>query len=102
MKTIHKQVLSLKAAQVIEVPHGAVFLTVQMQDKVKVPCIGIEGYTETDRPVIWYECHPERVLQNRTIVLIGTGHDMPDTHTLKYLATVQQGPMIWHFYEAVQ
>jgi len=87
MSKIHKQVLALEPSQVIEVPFGAQILTIQAQG---------------EDIVVWYSCNPDRQLQQRAIVLVGTGHDLPDTHTLKYISTVQQGEFVWHFYEAVQ
>lgn len=86
MKTIHKARLSLALAQVLDLPVGAKILTVQDQ---------------AGELTVWYECYPDRALAPKTIVLVGTGHGLPDTHVLRYINTVQQGTFVWHFYEAV-
>lgn len=86
-KTIWKSTLSLAPSQVLQLPQGAKFLTIQDQ---------------AGELTVWYECYPDRASGPRTIVLVGTGHDLPDTHVLRYLATVQQGEFVWHFYETDQ
>lgn len=86
MKTIHKSKLALTPSQVIQLPVGAKILTAQDQG---------------GQICVWYECYPDRPSGPRTIVLVGTGHELPDTHTLRYISTVQQMRFVWHFYEAI-
>lgn len=86
MKTIWKSPLSLVPAQTLDMPAGAKILTVQDQ---------------AGQLTVWFECDPNRPPVSRAILLVGTGKALPDTHTIRYISTVQQGEFVWHFYEAV-
>lgn len=86
MKTIWKYPLTVAPSQVLQMPLGAKIIAIQDQ---------MGGL------VCWYECNPDRALSPRTITLVPTGGDLPDTHVMRYLATVQQDELVWHFYEAV-
>lgn len=86
MKTIWKSTLTLAPSQVLQMPLGAKIVAVQDQ---------------MGELMVWYECNPDRPLSPRTITLVTTGGDLPDTHVMRYLATVQKDEFVWHFYEAV-
>ncbi len=88
MKTIHKVVLELSAAQTIQLPICSRILTAQVQFPGDI--------------CLWYECDPEAEKECRHFVIVGTGHKIPDTHRLNYIATVQQGAFVWHIYEALK
>jgi hypothetical protein len=89
-RTVHKQTLGL-GSDTLQMPVAARILSVQCQN---------------DRICLWYEFDIEAKddLVPRHFVIAGTGHTLPDTHTLVYLGTVQQanGMLVWHVYEAMK
>lgn len=93
MRTIHKQRLNLLDAQVLQLPKGAKILTAQHQPWNTEGAAG-------PHLCIWYECEPAQELEPRAFVILGTGHPIPDTHRLSYIATVQIGSLVWHIYES--
>lgn len=97
MRTIHKQRLNLLEAQVLQLPKGAKILTAQMQPFA----ISMGTAYEHENLQIWYECEPAQELEPRAFVILGTGHPMPDTHRLSYIATVQVGSLVLHIYEVL-
>ncbi len=90
MKTIHKFPLDSKATKVFPIPHdfeinvpaGAEFLSIQLQDGVAT----IWAKVNTDHPLL-----PWRVF------IFGTGMEMPDDPG-KFLGTIQHGHLVWHYY----
>lgn len=68
--------------QRIPVPKDGKFLTAQVQD---------------EKVCLWYECESSNKLENRTIVIVGTGRTVPEFS--KYIATVQHGRFVWHLFE---
>lgn len=74
--------------QHIEMPKNAKILCVQIQNRM--PCIWAMGDTEEE-------------LINRKIVVIGTGHDVPDYEELIYIGTYQldDGRLVFHVFERV-
>lgn len=85
MKTIHKQILELKASQPFFAHVFAKPLCVQRQ---------------ANRFCIWYET-PNVIDANdfevSRIHIIGTGQLIPEGN-LEYINTVQDGTFVWHFY----
>ena len=70
----------------ISMPKGAVVLTVQVQN---------------GRPVIWAIADPRAPQEPREFVIVGTGHEMPESW--RYVGTWQQ-PDSWfvgHLFEVV-
>jgi len=65
------------------IPRGAVFLDFQNQG---------------GELVMWFEVDPDERADRRAFQLIGTGNFFDKKH-LKYLATAQDGPFVWHLYE---
>jgi hypothetical protein len=49
-------------------------------------------------PYLWAEVDESKPLVTRTIVVVGTGMDMPPGN-LRHLGSVQCGPFMWHVYE---
>ena len=87
MKTIWKLNLEIDDYQIITVPEGAEFLTVQMQ----------AGF-----PCIWFRCDPDQPPTERLIAMHGTGHNCDDQEI--YIGTFQQqeGLLVWHVFEIVE
>lgn len=67
----------------IEMPVGATILSVQMQGGTAQLWALVDPYAGTER---------------RRFAVIGTGWDIPDHHV--YLGTWQDGPFVWHLFEA--
>lgn len=82
--TIHKFNLEF-GRTFLQMPVCSQMLTVQMQG---------------EHPMLWAMVHTHRPLQQVVIDVYGAGFDMPDQPGL-YIATFQDGPMVWHAFEAV-
>jgi hypothetical protein len=83
MKSIWKWNLLVTDLQVIDVPVGTKFLTAQNQG----------GHL-----TLWGTVNQTNDLEPRTIAIYGTGNPVPDDPGT-YIATVQQGPFVWHAFE---
>lgn len=87
-KTIHKYPLKLQPnTQLVEIPMGAVLLTVQLQ---------------REQPVLWAMVYPNAPKVPRMIRVFGTGHEIDGDEVIRqYLGTIQQhaGLMVWHWFE---
>ncbi len=86
MTTIYKYPLHIVDRQVLSMPSGARILTAMLQG---------------DDVCLWAEVEPGGPWPpiERTIRIIGTGHSMPDTSTLRYINSVIHGRFVWHVYE---
>lgn len=86
MRTIHK--FPVKSAPFkVALPRGAKFLAVQ---------------TQHENPQMWFEVETDRPTQDRTFMIVGTGHSMPDDELL-HLGTFQMqgGALVFHLYERI-
>ena len=88
MKTIWKFPLVLTDMQEIVMPKDAEILDIQEQH---------------DALCMWALVDPAAEKVSVAIRCYGTGHDVPDNvrkyaPTVVYLATVQQGSFVWHFF----
>lgn len=83
MKSIWKWNLLVTDLQVLRVPVGTKFLTVQDQ----------EGWLR-----LWGVVNQTNDLEPRTIAIYGTGNPVPDDPGV-YIATAQQGQFVWHIFE---
>ena len=68
----------------VQVPAGALFLSVQLQDDVVT---------------VWMECDPTADWENRRFVVRMTGEEWQSDGSEMYLGTVQRGPIVLHVYE---
>ncbi len=86
MKRIFKYPLDLTSFQTVQLPVGSKIISVGNQcNKLRM----------------WVEVDPEqRDTQTRKIVVVGTGHTLPDVE-LRFIGTVpiNEGTFIWHIYE---
>ena len=71
-----------------QVPAGAKFLTAQIQ---------LSAYVGGGGIMLWGLVDPEAPLEARTIQIVGTGHEVPAN--ARYIATVQDGALVWHVFE---
>lgn len=75
--------LNLGEIQDIEMPNGLPF-KVDWQNSV---------------PTIWALVSPDEPMTPRSVVVVGTGHDIPEHPTLTHvfpLGTLFEGPFVWH------
>lgn len=82
MKEIWKFPIEMGANK-IEMPNGAVVLTVQLQN---------------DIPCLWAIVNPEEASNTRVFHIHGTGHPL-EVAPRDYVGTFQQGPFVWHVFE---
>lgn len=68
----------------IRMPRGAKICTVQMQGEAVC---------------MWAEVDYSAPLEDRTFVVVGTGHDVPDNCV--YVGTWQHAAYVWHAYEEI-
>lgn len=50
------------------------------------------------QPCMWVLVWPDGETVTRRFRLVGTGHEF-DSKSLRYLATFQQSPFVWHLFE---
>ena len=48
---------------------------------------------------IWVLANPDNPKEERTFRIVGTGNPFPDANDMKYIATFQQPPFVWHVFE---
>ena len=82
---IWKYPIEATGEQILEVPKGAIFLTVQ---------------TQRGTPQIWALCEPDEPKERRMIAMYGTGHLIP-SNPGKYIGTFQigDGKLVFHIFE---
>lgn len=84
MKKIWKFEIPLGVNVVHEIPLGGVV---------------VHTGTQNDTIFIWVEVDPSGYRIPRSFKAFGTGHAIQEPFT-SYVGTVQQGPFVWHVYEA--
>lgn len=83
---IWKYLLEIVSEQIIKIPDRSTFLSIQIQN---------------DIPTMWLKVDPDQIQIDETIIMYGTGHEIKKedfefkTH---FIGTVQQGPLVWHYY----
>ncbi|KGE14596.1 DUF7352 domain-containing protein [Sphingobacterium deserti] len=88
MKRVYKYTLKALESQTLEMPAGALIRSIQIQD---------------DRISLWAEIDPMiNHVESVTILMFGTGWDIPDKH-LEYIDTVQfLNGLVFHFYKLLK
>ena len=84
MKTIYKYTLDSHDCT-LQLPKGAEFLTVQLQNGI---------------PTLWALVNPMTVTEERHICIVGTGWDVEDN--MKYITTYMDGYFVWHVFELIR
>ena len=84
-RKVWKFFLASSARQYIGLPRNAEILSVQKQDR---------------NICLWVLVEPKNNIIPRAILMIGTGHDIPDD-TGRFIGTVQmaEGALVWHYFE---
>lgn len=84
---IYKQVLEVTDEQTVDLQNTAEILSIQMQN---------------GQLCVWYKwyAHPDNINKRYpwTFRIIGTGHEFDDIG-LSHLASVQDGPFVWHVFK---
>lgn len=79
----------------------------QARDKVEIPTHKLEKILHFDAPYpgsgklcMWAIVNPDTDHEHdeHTFYIVGIGHDMPFDKSLEHLATVMDGPFIWHIF----
>lgn len=87
MKKIYKYPLLSGLNTELNLPIGAQFLSLQVQDLI---------------PTVWFETNPEQPVKQTEILCFGTGWILPENlnHTHKYLGTIilEYNSLVWHYY----
>lgn len=84
MESIWKYTLKLEDKQEVKMPIEHEILDIQVQHGIATMWVKVDKTTKI-RP---FEIH-----------LFGTGWDLPEDYTGDYLATVQDGSFVWHFFK---
>jgi len=86
MKKIFKFPLEIDDVQPVVIPQAAKILSVQMQH---------------GELCLWAEVQTSLRHETRYIEIIGTGHEIDESHRREYIGTVQtaDGNLVWHVYE---
>ena len=79
MKKIFKYIVS----ESVEMHENAEILSVQMQN---------------DDLCIWAIVDPESPKVMKHFTFIGTGQEPPNLEIWEFLVTIQNGPLVWHFF----
>jgi hypothetical protein len=82
-RVIYKYPLAIVGRQSVEMPRGAEILCVQEQ-------FGMAK--------VWASVDPASPPELREFHMVGTGHPFPSDDQPPYLATVQIGVYVWHFF----
>ncbi len=80
---IWEYVLEITDTQVLEMPKGAEILSVANQ---------------RGKLCLWAACDPDKVPEQRTIEIVGTGNSAIFCRR-KFIGTVLQVPFVWHIFE---
>ena len=85
MSVVYKYQFNIDGRVVIDMPEHAKVLSVQMQRGV---------------PTLWAMFQPDspQRYRHRAFEIVGTGHDFSNSG-LVYVATFQDGPLVWHMFE---
>ncbi|HEY1644833.1 MAG TPA: hypothetical protein VGF75_00420 [Candidatus Saccharimonadales bacterium] len=82
MKTIYKYTLGMYSRETIGMPAGAEIIAIKLH------------YFSYE---LWAIVEPDQPMENRTIIIVGTGRELPD-EPLKHIDTVIDGSYVWHFF----
>jgi hypothetical protein len=93
MQTIWKYELKVTDEQTVDMPSGAMILSVAAVE------LGWDSGAIGAVLTVWARVDSEQPMEARTFFVVGTGNQMPKKGTV-YLGTVQMPPFVWHvFYE---
>lgn len=86
MRTIWKYEFEITSiVQAYDIPRGYSIVHVEMQGR---------------HLCMWVDVNTDRPKDERSFMIIGTGHPVPDDAA--YIGTAQQGEFVWHLFEVVR
>lgn len=57
------------------------------------------GLDPSGQPCLWYECNPDGGSRVVDVVILGTGHTLPDDYNeMHHFGSFVQGEFVWHVY----
>lgn len=87
MKTIYKYPIKIEEKQEIEIPFGAMILSVQLQN---------------GNPYLWAKVETGNSNATRIIYVFGTSQPIEiKGGAIRYIDTLQTGVYVWHVFEGV-
>ena len=88
MKKIYKYIIPISDEQTVKIPYDAKILSAQMQN---------------GQLCLWAIVDPKSDVQGGKVISIhGTGHELRESPgQLKFISTVQDGPLVWHVFERI-
>jgi hypothetical protein len=86
MKTIHKFSISIVDEQTVQMPVGALILSIQVQ---------------RGQPCVWAMVDTDQSTHARKFYLVGTGHPCEHVNGCKYVGTfqTQEGGLVFHLFD---
>ena len=86
MKAIWKYSIQISDSIIVDMPEGAEILTVQTQNNIAC---------------IWAKVDDNKVMVQRHLQMIGTGHDITDRKIGKYIGTfqIEGGVLVFHLFD---
>jgi hypothetical protein len=84
MKTVWKYQVPIGHQVTLEIPFGGIVVHTESQDDVIC---------------LWVEVESSNPKAHRSFKVFGTGHEIQMPYAI-HVGTVQQGPFVWHVYEA--
>jgi len=87
MQTIYKYILD---SWLVGQPQ-----TVNMKKSAKI----LSSAMQNDKLCIWAIVDTESPDEQRSFIIIGTGHNLASSFKLNYISTVQDSPYVWHLFE---
>ena len=85
MQAVWKFPLSAADTQVIKMPASAKLMSIQYQ---------------AGKPCLWALVDPDQPeVGHRLILCVSTGFVIANLDLSKFIATVQEGPFVWHFFD---
>jgi hypothetical protein len=90
LRTVWKYEISLETLQELQIPKGAILLSLQRQ-----------GHRKDDKLCLWCLVDTEEEKEARTFFLLGTGEELPTGIKYEYVGTIQyfSGVPMVHLFE---
>lgn len=88
LEIIYKYEIPLGDKPKLHLPKGGRVLSIQNQN---------------DKICIWAIIDPsQKIIHEYELLIVGTGHQLPDLTQYTYLSSIQQGSFVWHLFHLTQ